>query len=236
MLFGIPQYDSGLGAALAPGTWVWPVLRHPDGRPPKISSGWGSERVETAAQDAHSHRGVDIMYRRPHEVSSSVYKPEHGSPYYEAPAGTLILAAHDGVVWSTGSGLLGKNIILDHGKPYATFYQHLEKVYVRKGERVVAGQVIGVMGHGLIGSIRHLHFAVWQGGGESHAIDPQKWMETSWAVLNQPTVGVQPGAGVANFTTTLRSPGAAIAGAGLAAIGLIAGAWAWRKRSDHTKV
>jgi hypothetical protein len=230
VLFGVPQFGA---ATLPPGAWVWPVARHPDGRPPKISSGWGAERVATEAQDAHIHRGVDIMFRRPYEVPRSTYKPEHGSPWYEAPPGTPILAAYDGVVWSTGSGLLGKNVILDHGKPYATFYQHLEKVYVTKGQRVVAGQVIGLMGYGTIGSIRHLHFAVWQGGGESHAIDPQRWMETSWVMLDHPTVGIGPGANVANFRTWFSGTGPKIAGAGLLAVSLIAGAFAWRQHQER---
>lgn len=164
--------------------WVWPVLYHPDGRPPKISSGWGEDRVETEAQGAHKHIGVDILYRRPAKVTKARYKADHGSAYYHAPEGTLIVAAHDGKIWKTGSGKLGKNVIIDHGPlKFATFYQHLDTVLVKKGQHVKAGQIIGTMGYGNIGDIRHLHFEVWRGGRED-AVNPEPLMK-KWKMLRE---------------------------------------------------
>lgn len=107
------------------------------------------------------HLGVDIMFR-------------DGEHYY-APQGTAILAAKSGTVWSTGTGARGMNVVLDHGPPFATFYQHLERVDVIKGQYVEAGEQIGIMGIDPTDKqrVRHLHFAVWyQGNGDKASVDP----------------------------------------------------------------
>ncbi len=170
--------------------WVWPILMHPDGRVPKISSGWGEERVATEAQDAHIHQGADIMYRRPHAVPNSVYDVDHGSANYELAKGSPVLAAGAGVVAAVGTGLLGTHVTIAHtGTGLTTFYQHLEKAYVRKGQRVAAGQQIGIAGYGSIGSIRHLHFQLGRWNGSSFVpFDPEPTLKT-WPVLKRPVGG-----------------------------------------------
>lgn len=164
-----PELDAG------PTGWVWPMPVLRDRRMPVISDGWGSGRDG----NSRKHRGVDVMYKRPARVSLERAKAEHGSIAYEVPNGTPVLAARAGKVWSLGHSEYGHSVILDHGKPWATFYQHLQGHSVRKGDLVRAGQVLGLCGHGEKpgdGGIRHLHFAVWKGGGEEAAIDPQAMM------------------------------------------------------------
>ncbi len=145
------------------GGWVWPVPNH-----------GGAVPVITNPFSAPKHYGVDIMYRS-----------ADGHP--NAPEGTPILAARDGVVWSTGQTVRGRNVVLDHGKPFATFYQHLTTVFVAKGDRVTAGQQIGIMGSDPSDpeGLRHLHFAVWyKGNGDSSSVDPEtamrSWRRVSW--------------------------------------------------------
>jgi murein DD-endopeptidase MepM/ murein hydrolase activator NlpD len=86
-------------------------------------------------------------------------------------------------VWSTGHTSRGWNVVLDHGPPFATFYQHLlEQPLVRAGELVQAGQQIGVMGADPTDrqGLRHLHFAVWyKGHGDTASVDPESAM-ASW--------------------------------------------------------
>lgn len=129
------------------------------------------------------------MYRRPRPVSPEQARGEHGSKYYDIPSGTPVLAARAGVVWSFGESLLGWNVIIDHGKPFATLYQHLDVVsaIVRQGRGtpIVAGTRLGQAGYGNKpgdGAIRHLHFALWVGGGEASAVDPEPRMG-SWALV-----------------------------------------------------
>lgn len=135
------------------GGWVWPV--------PDKGNNPGDRPLITNPFDRARHRGVDIMYRSP-------------TGTYNAPVGTPIVAAKDGRVWSTGRTDRGYNVVLDHGPPFATFYQHLELVNVDRGQQVKAGDIIGQMGVDPTDpqGLRHLHFeAWWRGAGES-AVDP----------------------------------------------------------------
>jgi murein DD-endopeptidase MepM/ murein hydrolase activator NlpD len=130
--------------------WVWPV------------PGAALVSQEFRRPD---HLGVDIMFR----VGGR----------WVAPPGTHVLAAKDGVVWSTGETARGHNVVLDHGPPFATFYQHLETVAVSRGQAVKAGDVLGTMGADPTDpqGLRHLHFAVWyKGNGDKASVDPQSDM------------------------------------------------------------
>jgi len=119
-----------------------------------------------------------------------------------APPGTAILAARDARVWFVGRAATGWSIVLDHGKPWATFYAHLQTVdlplhamgHRQGGEAAIivkAGDVLGTMGgnpntdrgKGAVdGSrLRHLHFEAWyKGAGNDAAVDPQREMEKRW--------------------------------------------------------
>lgn len=133
--------------------WVFPV---PDGEDRAIISQEYKPLV---------HLGVDIMFR--------------SRGIYYANAGVSIVAARDGVVWSSGMSPRGISVVIDHGPPFATFYQHLESSDVVKGQRVFAGEKIGTMGIDPLDAqhVRHLHFAVWyKGSGDSASIDPTTQM------------------------------------------------------------
>jgi murein DD-endopeptidase MepM/ murein hydrolase activator NlpD len=131
------------------GAWSWPV--------PSVG---GHQPVASQEFRPPSHKGVDIMFR----INGS----------WVANVGIPICAARDGKVWSTGITGRGHNIVLDHGPPWATFYQHLCGVLVEKGDTVTAGQLIGFMGadpsdpEGLV----HLHFECWYNGAGGHEVDP----------------------------------------------------------------
>lgn len=148
--------------------WVWPVPVT-DGRVPQISQEFkpwdGGDR--NATSHAANHLGVDIMFRK--RAGDPAGKVLHdASPNYIAPPGTRVLAAYPGVVWSTGAGGYGLNVLLDHGNVPGlgglnTFYQHLESLERpwKKGDMVRAGEVLGVMGYPPQNDsehLRHLHF------------------------------------------------------------------------------
>lgn len=59
----------------------------------------------------------------------------------------------------TGSSY-GNYIKIKHFNGYYTLYAHLEKVYVKKGQVVEQGQVIGYMGNTGRSTAKHLHFEV----------------------------------------------------------------------------
>lgn len=166
--------------------WVWPVpplmlggVRYD----PVISDGFNAARP--GAKPDGLHRGVDILYERRSVLDVPQFKPRthDGTKWYFAPRLTPILAARAGRVWSVDSGVAGRSVVIDHGKPWATWYQHLETAAVLKGQTVSAGQPIGFMGYSNADGeqLRHLHFATWfNGNGPKDAVDPQRAM-SSWA-------------------------------------------------------
>ncbi len=75
---------------------------------------------------------------------------------------TPIRAAEDGVVeiagWSVSG--YGKRIIIRHSNGIRTLYAHLNKIYVRVGQAINRGDVIGIMGSTGRSTGSHLHFEV----------------------------------------------------------------------------
>lgn len=160
--------------------------------PAVISNGWQPPK----------HMGVDLMYARRVAGDQPRYAPgtPDGSQRYFAPPSTPVIAARDGVLWSAGPSARGWQVVLDHGKPFATYYQHLARLDVPLAERgrvsdtgktyaVRAGDVIGFMGFDPTDpeGLRHLHFAVWyQGAGDSASVDPtdnmRGWSRATWTV------------------------------------------------------
>lgn len=174
-------------AGAAPPNWTWPV--------PDMISPTGTTQA-VISQEFRSqgtpHYGVDLMYRNP------------VTHHFEAPAGTPVVAARSGALWSVDRTARGWAVVVDHGKPWATFYQHLETVdpAIAAGMQgryraaltapapalvVAAGQRLGLMGFDPTDpqKVRHLHFACWyQGVGDAASVDPSsvmpRWRRTTW--------------------------------------------------------
>ncbi len=79
-----------------------------------------------------------------------------GTPIYAADSGRVEIAATG---WNGG---YGTTIVINHGK-LKTRYGHLSRLYVKAGENVVKGQVIGEMGSTGRSTGSHLHFEVLSG-------------------------------------------------------------------------
>jgi hypothetical protein len=154
-----------------------------NGRAPVISDGFESRR-----EGRVRHGGVDIMFKRQPSDAFPSGSP-NGSRMFVMPDGIPALAARDGVVWSAMKTPIGFSVVIDHGKPFATYYTHLERMFVaptapREGrQRVVAGQPIGIIGYSPLdgAKLKHLHFELWR-GGPNDKIDPAIAMR-SWKVL-----------------------------------------------------
>jgi murein DD-endopeptidase MepM/ murein hydrolase activator NlpD len=82
-----------------------------------------------------------------------------------APHGTLIGAAREGVVISSGwNGGYGKAVIIQHDNGYKTMYGHMSSIFAKHGDRVKAGKIIGRVGSTGLSTGPHLHFTLWQNG------------------------------------------------------------------------
>jgi murein DD-endopeptidase MepM/ murein hydrolase activator NlpD len=99
----------------------------------------------------------------------------HAGKDLAAPEGTPVVAALDGQVVSSGlAGGYGLAIEVEHDRPRRrTLYGHLSELYVREGQRVRQGEVIGRVGSTGLSTGPHLHFElrVPQDGGWV-AMDP----------------------------------------------------------------
>lgn len=96
----------------------------------------------------------------------------HPGVDWAAPEGEPIRASHSGTVFAAfdghdnavdgkkGYGNRVKIRTRDGRKGYETVYAHLSKVYVKVGERVSRGQLIGLNGDTGFSSRPHLHFGI----------------------------------------------------------------------------
>lgn len=121
------------------------------------------------------------------------YRSMHTGLDLAAPAGTPVLAARDGVVLSAGpSGPFGVAVVIDHGGAIATVVAHLSGALVEPGDRVKAGQDIGLTGCTGWCTGPHVHFEVWFGGAPQ---DPLPWMIAAPRVGTEPKLTMGPAAG-----------------------------------------
>jgi murein DD-endopeptidase MepM/ murein hydrolase activator NlpD len=124
----------------------------------------------------------------------------HAGKDLAAPEGTPVVAALSGQVVSSGlAGGYGLAIEVEHDRPRRrTLYGHLSELYVREGQRVRQGEVIGRVGSTGLSTGPHLHFElrVPQDGG---------WVAVDPGDLD-PGTGLPAGTGIAGLGG-LRGPG-----------------------------
>ncbi|MBO5004996.1 MAG: M23 family metallopeptidase [Clostridia bacterium] len=105
----------------------------------------------------------------------SIRKSAHKGIDIGAPNGTPIYAAADGTVTyaSYNSGGYGNLVIISHGNGIETYYGHCSKLYVKKGQKVSAGDNIAAVGSTGRSTGNHLHFEIRQNGSQ---INPQRYV------------------------------------------------------------
>lgn len=157
---------------------VGPTLSFPvAGGSASIGSFWGNDRDGGQRR----HEGIDIFAAR----------------------GTPAVAAANGTVTSVSVNNLGGNVVFmrPEGKEYSLYYAHLDKQLVENGQRVKAGDTLGLVGN--TGNARntasHLHFGIYTMGGP---IDPLPFVakmvqkpadvNTDAAKLRQPVRTLKP--------------------------------------------
>jgi murein DD-endopeptidase MepM/ murein hydrolase activator NlpD len=121
-------------------------------------SGFGPRRDPFTGQAA-MHAGVDLR----------------------AAAGTPVTATAPGVVtMAETNGEYGNLVEVAHGFGLRTRYGHLSRVSVARGDRIEAGQTIGLVGSTGRSTGPHLHYEILF---QQANLDPLKFLEVSRHVL-----------------------------------------------------
>jgi len=68
----------------------------------------------------------------------------------------------------------GDHVMVDHGGGIVTLYGHMQAIYVKPGDKVTKGQIIGKMGSTGRSSGTHLHFEVRKNGAP---VDPRSYLK-----------------------------------------------------------
>jgi len=109
-----------------------------------------------------SHTAAGFGYRM-----HPIYRTQrfHDGMDFTALVGTPVRATGDGEVIDTQSiGAQGVKVVIDHGYGYKTVYAHMEKLIVKKGQKVIRGETIGNVGTTGMSIAPHLHYEVHKNG------------------------------------------------------------------------
>ncbi len=112
------------------------------------------------ANPAPSYRAIssEFGWRKDPFTGLSAY---HNGIDMAAAEGTPIVAAYTGIVGEASyNSSMGNYIYLEHGDGLRTIYLHASKLYVKKDDIVIKGEVIGAVGSTGRSTGPHLHFSV----------------------------------------------------------------------------
>lgn len=120
----------------------------------------------------------DPKNRRQKFHHGSDYRGKRGTPIVAAGAGTVIFAGR--------RGGYGKVVFVDHGSGVVTRYAHLNRIEVKQGATVTAGERIGQLGSTGRTTGPHLHFEVRLDG---RSVDPNTALAVAEMLRTSPAEG-----------------------------------------------
>jgi murein DD-endopeptidase MepM/ murein hydrolase activator NlpD len=133
--------------------WNGPFLRPNGGT---VTTIYGVRRYYNGVfAENYYHRGVD-------------YAGGYGSPVVAPAAGRIALVGRE----SDGFEIHGNTVGIDHGQGVTSIMLHLNRIDVREGQMVRAGEVIGGVGSTGASTGPHLHWGLYVHG---QAVDPVPW-------------------------------------------------------------
>lgn len=108
----------------------------------------------------------DPFTKRPTFHSGTDYASFKGAKIVSPAAGTVTMAGRNGG--------LGRMVEIDHGHGFKTRYGHLNRINVKRGQRVTKGQLLGGMGSTGRSTSTHLHYQVYFQG---RTVDPDPFIK-----------------------------------------------------------
>lgn len=119
------------------------------------------EIVDTAAQSK-----TKLLWPTTKRVINQYYGWNHTGVDLDGDYTDFIIASADGVVKEAGwnNGGYGLQMVIDHDGGFRTRYAHASKIFVKAGDTVKRGEVIGYVGTTGRSTGTHLHYEVYVGG------------------------------------------------------------------------
>ena len=143
---------SGVWSQVTPTLWWSTVFTRPIGSQYETTSPFGTRRSYNGGPYSSYHAGQD----------------------FGAPEGVPILAPAPGTVaLAAGLQVRGNAVLLDHGRGIYTGYWHMSEIYVKSGQQVQAGDVLGLVGTTGLSTGAHLH---WEMRIYGVAVDPMQFI------------------------------------------------------------
>jgi len=124
-----------------------------------FTSFFGERRSYNDSPYNYFHTGLDFCYNYNNAVNE-IYAPAPGIVVFAGPL-----------------TVRGNATMIDHGWGVFTGYMHQAEILVEVGDKVVTGQVIGIVGETGRASGPHLHLEVWVGDVQ---VDPMDWLERAF--------------------------------------------------------
>lgn len=115
----------------------------------RIASGFGF-RIDPIYKTKKMHTGLD-------------FTADTGTPVYATGNGTVVEC--EVKRWG-----YGQSVIIDHGFGYRTRYAHLSEFKCKPGDKIVRGQIIGLVGSTGKSTAPHLHYEVEKNGQKINPI------------------------------------------------------------------
>jgi murein DD-endopeptidase MepM/ murein hydrolase activator NlpD len=139
------------GASIMPPLWDAPFIMPLDS---EVIGSFGRRSIING-QPRSPHTGVDMRGKK----------------------GTPVKAANNGLVVLTGNHFFtGNTVVIDHGAGIMSMYFHLDKINVKKGDKISRGEVLGTVGSTGRVTGPHLHWGVRIYG---QRVDPANLVEIS---------------------------------------------------------
>ena len=166
--------DLGLELPLAcrPGTDCW-VVNYVD-----LDPGPGVRDYACGRASYDGHKGVDFAVRDFALVAEGVpVRAAQAGEVQRVRDGMADAAAPQGPAGGDVTGReCGNGVVIGHGQGWTTQYCHLRKgsLAVKPGQRVAAGEVVGMVGQSGLAEFPHVHFQVAKNGT---IVDPFKGVE-----------------------------------------------------------
>lgn len=122
---------------------------------------------------------ISSPFGRKRSYNGGPFDRFHAGTDFAGAPGTPVLASASGyVVFADRLDVRGNATIIDHGWGVYSGYWHQTQQYVKSGDFVTSGQVIGTVGSTGRVTGPHLHWELWVNGV---AVDPMQWVQESFS-------------------------------------------------------